>query len=149
MLLAMWATGQRQHVRYAIMAAKKTAAPAAQKTAKVSAKATPKHEPEVARANAAKAKPAKAQKTGTAKAVPFARKWKDEQKIVVTAKGKEKGNPRRTQEGDNSKPANWGNSPWGRLEAIYASKTVGEALKKGAWSGTISRAVKDGLVEVR
>jgi hypothetical protein len=133
----------------AIMASKKktvAAQPAAtQKTAKVSAKAEPKHEPEVARANAAKAKPAKAApktKGNKSNLVPFARKWKDEQKIVVTALGKERGNPRRpTEKGEDS--------PYSRLEAIYTSKTVAEALKKGAWSGTITRAVKDGLVEVR
>jgi hypothetical protein len=130
------------------MASKKktVAAPAvaAQKTAKVTAKAAPKHEPEVARANAAKAKPAKAApktKGNKGNLAPFARKWKDEQKIVVTAKGKERNPRRQTEKGVDS--------PYSRLEAIYASKTVAEALKKGAWSGTITRAVKDGLVEVR
>jgi hypothetical protein len=118
--------------------AKKTATP----------KVAPKHEPEVARAIEKKsAKKADGKAKGAApKAAPFVSRWQDGMKISVTAKGKS-GNPRRVPESQSK--ADWGKSPWGRLEAIYAAKTVADAVKLGAWKATISRAVKDGLVEVK
>jgi hypothetical protein len=111
----------------------------------------PKHEPEVARAIEKKSAKAPAKADGKAKgaapkAAPFVSRWQDGMKISVTAKGKS-GNPRRVPESQSK--ADWGKSPWGRLEAIYAAKTVAEAVKLGAWKATISRAVKDGLVEVK
>jgi hypothetical protein len=122
-------------------------------TAKAPAKVEPAPAPKGSKAKAevakiaikagAKLAPAKSKGDGaTKKVAPFVRKYQDSQKLVWQGDNG-KVNPRSPNTKDPK------NSPHSRYAAMMGAKTVGEALKRGAWSGTISRAVKEGRLLVK
>jgi hypothetical protein len=109
---------------------------AMQKTAKAPAKAESKSDP------VAKLAAKSGAKLAPSKPAPFTKRWQDSAKITFLGDNG-KVNPRSSNVKDTKV-----NSPFARYAAIMRSKTVGEALKNGAWSGTIYRAWKEGRLTV-